>query len=179
MLRITVLGCEEWDDAKQEFIYSKDQLLVLEHSLVSLSKWEAKWNKSFLSTKDKTNDEVIDYIRCMTVNHDVPKDTYFRLTASQINEINEYIGAPMTATTFGNRNDRPSREIITSEIIYYWMILYNIPFECEKWHLNRLITLIRVCSIKGQKSKPMSKKDTAAMYARLNAERRKKMNSKG
>ena len=180
MLEITIPEVEQWDEVNQEFITSKEQVLRLEHSLVSLSKWESKWNKPFLDKKEKTREETIDYIKCMTLTQNVDPNTYNLLTKENIIEINKYISSPMTATTFReDPNKKSSREIITSEIIYYWMISLNIPFECQKWHLNRLLTLIKVCSIKQQPPKKMSKRDVMSRNAALNAARRKQLNSKG
>lgn len=180
MLRITIPASEGWDEGKQEFVYFKAQTLQLEHSLVSLSKWESKWNKPFISSKEKTFEEIIDYIKCMTITQNVNPEVYGRLTAKIIKEINEYIGAPMTATTFSNEpKGGRNREQSTSELIYYWMIAYNIPFECQKWHLNRLLTLIHVCEIKSQKPKKMSKSEIMSRNAALNAARRKQLNTKG
>ena len=181
MLQITIPGEELFDEEKQEFITLKEQTLQLEHSLISLSKWESKWCKVFLSKQEKTYEETIDYIRCMTITSNVNPDVYLRLTQANFREIEAYIAAPMTATYFPKETtgSRGSSEQITSELIYYWMVALNIPFECEKWHLNRLITLIRVCNIKNQPPKKMSKKDAASRYASLNAARRKRLNTKG
>ena len=180
MLEITIPEVEQWDEVNQEFITSKEQVLRLEHSLVSLSKWESKWNKPFLDKKEKTREETIDYIKCMTLTQNVDPNTYNLLTKENIIEINKYISSPMTATTcHEDPNKKGSREIITSEIIYYWMLSLNIPFECQKWHLNRLLTLIKVCSIKQQPPKKMSKRDVMSRNAALNAARRKQLNSKG
>lgn len=180
MLTITIPETEQWDEVNQEFIHTKAQTLHLEHSLVSLSKWESKWCKPFLSKEDKTFDETIDYIRCMTLIRDVPESTYRCLTQANIKQINDYISAPMTATWFSKDNyGRGSREQITSELIYYWMITLNIPFECQKWHLNRLLTLIRVCNIKNQPSKKMSRREIMGRNAALNAARRKQLNTTG
>lgn len=181
MLKINVpLGPELWDEEKQEFVEPKYQTLNLEHSLVSLSKWESKWNKSFLSKTEKTHEETIDYIKCMTLTQNVDPEVYSYLTRENIDKINEYIHAPMTATYFSDNNGgKNSREVTTSELIYYWMISFNIPFECQKWHLNRLLTLIRVCSIKNQPPKKMSKQEIMSQQAALNAARRKQLNTKG
>ena len=181
MLRITVpISPEGWDEERGEFVEPKTQVLQLEHSLVSLSKWESKWHKAFLSKKDKTPMEILDYVRCMTITQNIDSDVYRHLTKENFQEINEYINAPMTATTFAkDESGRGNREVITAELIYYWMIELQIPFECQKWHLNRLLTLIRVCNIKSQPGKKMSKRDTASQYAQLNAARRKRYNTKG
>lgn len=181
MLQLKIpLTQEGWDEEKQEFVEPKYQILQLEHSLVSLSKWESKWCKSFISNNNKTDEEILDYIKCMTITQNVDPSVYRRLTRQNIEMINDYISAPMTATHFPeDKNGKHSREVITSELIYYWMVALQIPFECQKWHLNRLITLIRVCNIKNAPPKKMSKKATAGEYARLNAARRAKMNSKG
>jgi len=180
MLRITIPAVEQWDEAKQEFIYTKEQTLSLEHSLVSLSKWESKWCKAFLTKQEKTFEETLDYIKCMTLTQNVDPEVYNYLTNGNINEINEYIEAPMTATYFSDeKTSKTSREQITAELIYYWMIALNIPFECQKWHLNRLLTLIKVCNIKNQSPKKRSKKDIMSRNAALNAARRKQLNTKG
>ena len=179
MLRITIPAAEMWDERKQEFVSTKEQKLQLAHSLVSLSKWDSKWHKAFLSSKDKTAEETIDYIKCMTLTQNVDPDVYNHLTAKNISEVNEYIGSPMTATVFSDDKKSNSREVVTSELIYYWMIALNIPFECQKWHLNRLITLIKVCNVKNAPPKKMSQRETRNRYAELNAARRKKLKSKG
>ena len=180
MLRIEVpIGSERWDDEKEEFIEPEVRVLQLEHSLVSLSKWESKWCKPFLSSA-KTDEETLDYIKCMTVTQNVDPDIYNHLTLSNIKDIKEYIDAPMTAATFPNdKSSKINRETITADIIYYWMITLQIPSEYQKWHLNRLVALIRVCNIKNAPAKKRSKKEIATDYAKLNAERRQKYNTKG
>lgn len=180
MLRIEVpLGVEQWDESKQEFIEPKTQALQLEHSLVSLARWESKWCKPFLSS-EKNDEEILDYIKCMTVTQTVNQDVYNYLTPVNIQEIVDYINAPMTAATFPKESTtRASREIITADVIYYWMVALQIPSEYQKWHLNRLLALIRVCNIKNAPPKKRSRNEIAADYARLNAARRKKLNTKG
>ena len=180
MLRITIPAAELWDERTEQFVYTKQQTLQLEHSLVSLSKWESKWCKPFLSKTDKTVEETIDYIKCMTLTQNVNPVVYNSLTKQNIDEINAYIQAPMTATTFNDIQKKGfNREQITSELVYYWMVTLNIPFECQKWHLNRLITLIRVCSIKNSPKQKVSRREIASRNAALNAARRKKLNTTG
>lgn len=180
MLQITIPATERFDEQTYEFITTKEKTLQLEHSLISLSKWESKWCKSFLDNKNLTEEELIDYIRCMTLTQNVESEVYYCLSQENIEQINEYISAPMTATTFNNLGEKSGqKEVVTSELIYYWMIANNIPFECQKWHLNRLLTLIRVCNIKNTPPKKMSKRDVMNRNAAINAARRKKMNSKG
>ena len=178
MLTITIPQTELYDEIRNEFKVVKEQKLVLEHSLVSLSKWESKWHKPFLGKDPKTFEETIDYIRCMTVNPADPV-VYQCITSSNIAEINKYIEDPMTATTIKEQQKKGNREIITAEIIYYWMVAMNIPFECQKWHLNKLLTLINVVNIKNKPPKKMSKKDVMARNASLNAARRKALQTKG
>lgn len=180
MLTITIPATEEFDEIKGEFVYVNAQTLQLEHSLISISKWESKWCKPFLSKQEKSTEETIDYIKCMTLNKNVSDDVYGCLTQDNLTAINDYIGAPMTATYFSN-TDRGKRnsEQITSELIYYWMIALNIPFECQKWHINRLLTLIRVCNIKNQPPKKMSKREIISRNAALNEARRQQLNTKG
>lgn len=186
MLVITipaVPSVELWDESKQEFIRTKgmkEQTLQLEHSLISLSKWESKWCRSFLSKPPATVDETIDYIKCMTLTKNVDSDVYSNLTNENIEQIKAYINAPMTATTFAeDKNKRPNNEVVTSELIYYWMISLQIPSEFEKWHINRLLTLIRVCNVKNQPQKKQSRSEIMRRNAELNAARKKQLNSKG
>lgn len=181
MLKITVaIGPEGWNEEKQEFVEPKYKVLQLEHSLISLSKWESKWKKPFLSKFEMTDEEIIDYIRCMTVTPNVDPEVYLHLSNENIREVQAYIEDPMTATTFSNVDHRaPSREIITSEIIYYWMIAYQIPIDREKWHLNRLLTLIQVCDRKNNPPKKRSKRDIMRRNAELNAIRRNKLGTRG
>lgn len=180
MLQITIPSTEMWDENKQEFVYTKAYTLQLEHSLVSLSKWERKWRKPFLDKKKKTFEETVDYVRCMTVTQNVPPDIYRCLTDENIAQINSYIDDPMTATTFSDDKSKGgSRRIITAEIIYHQMIYFNIPFECQKWHLNSLMTLIRVCDIESRPPKKMSRREVMSRNAALNAARRKRLNSRG
>ena len=180
MLTITIPAKELFDERTNTFITIKEQTLQLEHSLVSLSKWESKWCKPFLSKENKSIEETIDYIKCMTITQNVKPYIYTFLSNSDIKKIDEYIDAPMTATTFNEDGQKKNnRDIITSEIIYYWMISLNIPMECQKWHLNRLLTLIRVCNIKNTPPKKTSRKELTSRYAALNAQRRKQLNTKG
>lgn len=180
MLRITLPEVEEWDERKQEFVYSEEKTLQLEHSLVSLSKWESKWHKPFLNTTKMTDEEALDYIRCMTLTQNVSPETYNRITYDHIIAIKDYINDPMTATKFSeDGKSKRSREIITAEIVYYWMSALQIPFECRKWHLNRLLAFIRVCSAKNSPTKKMSQREIMSQNAALNAARRQQLNSKG
>lgn len=180
MLKIIVPAVELYDENKDEFISSKEQVLQLEHSLVSISKWESKWCKPFLTKVTKTDVETIDYIRCMTLTQNVKPEVYSCLSTENITDVINYIEAPMTATVFSNtRNGAPSREIFTSEIIYYWMVYLNIPFECQKWHLNRLLTLINVCIIKSEPAKKISTRELMNRNSALNAQRRQALGTRG
>ena len=181
MLILKVPASEQWDENNQCFIYGDDYTLQLEHSLISLSKWEAKWKKPFISKGNLSNEEILDYIKCMTITQNVPEDVYVRLTLDNYTEVRKYIEDPMTATWFSNteKKGKINNEQITAELIYYWMIALQIPFECQKWHLNRLITLIRVCNIKNTPPKKMSRTEIARRNAELNAKRRAELNTKG
>ena len=181
MLQITIPETELFDEARQEFIYvNKPVTLTLEHSLVSISKWESKWKKPYISDEKKSIEETIDYVRCMTITQNVDPNVYYALTTQNFKEIEDYIKDPHTATTIVER-DRPNRsgEGITSELIYYWMCAYQIPFEAQKWHFNRLMTLIRIAGIKNSPEKKMSRKDAYKQQRELNAMRRAKSKSKG
>lgn len=179
MLKITIPSIELYDEVNDEFITSKEQILQLEHSLVSLSKWETRWHKPFLSKAEKNTEETIDYIKCMTITQNVDDSVYDYITGNNIKSVQKYIESPMTATTFSNGDNTPNREVVTAEIIYYWMITFNIPFECQKWHLDKLLTLISVCSIKNASPKKMSRQEMANRNSSLNKTRRSKLNSLG
>lgn len=181
MLQIHVPAEELWNEKKEEFVTGPDTIISLEHSLISISKWESKWHKPFLGKESPKGDELMDYIKCMTITPNVKDEVYDRLTKENIDDILNYINDPMTGTTINERGvgKKRSAEIITSELIYYWMVAAQIPFVCEKWHINRLMTLIRICGIKSQPDKKMSKRSTMQQNAALNAARRKKLHSKG
>jgi hypothetical protein len=180
MLTIVVPGVEMFDEQSQEFVTRDDVTLELEHSLISLSKWESKHEKPFLGKDEKTTEEVLDYIRCMTLTENPPEEIFQKLSERNITEINEYIEAKMTATWFNEPPGAPrTNDVITAELIYYWMVTFQIPFECETWHLNRLFTLIRVCNIKSAKPKKMSRAEIAARNRELNEQRKKQFGTRG
>lgn len=175
-LKIEIPPHEFWDSENEKFVYTKAHTITLEHSLISLSKWESKWHKPFLTDDEKwkkTNEEMLDYIRCMTIESNVDPLVYKLLTQKNIDDINNYIGDSMTATWFSNEEDqRPSREIVTSEVIYSWMAAAQLPAEYQKWHLNRLMTTLKVISKHNQPPKKMGRKGTLRQNASLNAARR-------
>ena len=180
MLTIKTNDIEFYNEETNEFVSQKGRTIDLEHSLISLSKWESKWCKPFLGREEKTEEELQDYVRCMTITKNVPDEAYSNLPMEEIHRINNYIEHKMTATTFSQiHNNSKSSEVVTSELIYYWMIAANIPFECQKWHLNRLLTLIRVCSIKSAPSKKIPRETLLRRNAAINAARRKKLNTRG
>lgn len=183
-IRITVPPLEiGFNNKTKEFLYSHDKecTLTLEHSLVSLSKWESKWKKPFLHQDELSKEETVDYIRCMTLTQNVDPRVYNGIGDDIIEQVNEYIKDTMTATWFSKQEQKKhASTIITSERIYSWMCALNIPFEtCQKWHLNRLITLIRVRSAESQPPKKMSQSERLARNRAINARNRKKFNSKG
>lgn len=180
MLKIYVPASELFDNATGIFIQSKGQTLQLEHSLVSLSKWESTWRKPFLSAEQKTTAEFADYIRCMTLTQNVDPSVYRAITPDNFRQVRLYIDAPMTATTFPRDRQTPGmKEIVTAEIIYYWMTCYNIPFECQKWHLNRLLTLIKVCGAKSQTPKKIPTGELLARNRAINSLRRRRHHTRG
>lgn len=179
MLTIIVPGVEMFDEESQEFVTRDDTTLDLEHSLASLSKWESIYEKPFLSNDSKTTEEVLEYIKLMTLTPNVLDEVFLKLSNSNITAINEHIDAKMTATWFSDEGAPKTRDVITAELIYYWMITFQIPFECQEWHLNRLFTLIRVCNIKQSKPKKMTRSQIAARQRELNAQRRAQLGTKG
>lgn len=179
-LTITIPGKEMYDPVANRFFVTKDRTIVLEHSLLSLSRWESKWHKPFLAREEKTKEEMIDYIRCMTITQNVDEKIYFGIDGKTMKKIIDYIQDPNTATTIRRLNQRSSNRIITNELIYYWMTKLNIPFEpCEKWHLQHLMTLIEVASIEEQPKKKMPKGEAARQRASLNAARRARYGTRG
>ena len=172
MLELEVLGEEYFDEKDNIFVTVNDTSLKFEHSLASLALWEEKYEKPFLDSKDKTQEEMFYYIKCMLLTPDISDEIIFGLSEHDIKELISYIESKRTATTFSQTEPkRGNSEIITSELIYCWMTLYNIPFTCETWNLNRLLTLIRVCGLKSSPPKKMSKRALAEKYHDLNAKR--------
>lgn len=179
MLTLIVNPQEGWDEINEKFVYYPGGVLKLEHSLLSISKWESIYKKPFLSRKEKTREETIDYIKCMTINS-VKSDIYEHITNENIDFVSAYMDNPMTASTINKKNSKGhSSEQITSELIYYWMISLGIPFECEKWHLNRLMTLIEICNLKNKPSKKMPMNSMVAKRRALNASRRSHYRTRG
>ena len=180
MLTLNVIGNERFDESTKKFVVESQFVLQLEHSLVSLSMWESKWEKAFLTKDAKTPDEISDYVRAMILTPNVTDEMLSQLTTEHTKQINEYIDAKMTATWFYEPPSRKtSSETVTSELIYYWMIALTIPFECQHWHLNRLLTLIRVCNVKNAPPKKMSRAEVAARNSALNAQRKAALGTTG
>lgn len=180
MLKLLVPGEEYFNEETETFVTVGDLELELEHSLVSLSKWESKYQKPFLGRGEKTPQEILGYVEAMILSPIYPDDLFMRLTQQNLDKINTYIESKESATTFGKMPERTGRgEIITSELIYYWMIAFTIPFECQYWHLNRLFALIRICNIKNSKPTKMSRNEIAARNRELNAQRKAQYNTKG
>lgn len=180
MLIITVPESELFNEETQEFILLPKVVLELEHSLISLSKWESKFEKPFLTSEKKTSRELYSYIECMILTPNFPPGVIGRFTPEILDEVNDYIESKQSATTFGDLPERKTRgEIITSELIYYWMVAFKIPFECEIWHLNRLFSLIRICNIKNTPPKKLSRAEIAQRNRALNEQRRQKYGTRG
>lgn len=180
MLIIECQASTLWDEQNEQFVESPQCVLKLEHSLLSISKWESIHHKPFLSNNAKTPEETVSYIECMTINRDVPQEVYSSLSVDAMTRINDYISDSHTATTVKRSNNQKiSREIVTSELIYYWMVEFGIPFECEKWNLNRLMTLIDICAVKSTPEKKMSKQSIMAQNRALNNARRARHGSRG
>jgi hypothetical protein len=180
MLTLHVAGVESFDDNSQEFTNQGEVVLELEHSLVSLSKWESLHEKPFLGKEAKTPQEIVSYVKCMSLGDDIAPEVFDQLNIQHFDEISEYIDAKRSATWFSDQPGTPqSREVITSELIYYWMTVFNIPFECERWHLNRLFTLIRICNVKQSKPEKMSRADLARRNREVNAMRKQQLGTSG
>jgi hypothetical protein len=179
MLKVIIPSIEFFDEGKNSFFNSKEYELQLEHSLVSLAKWESTWHKPFLIKENKTDEETIDYIKAMTITQNVDPQAYTLIKQPVIDKILNYINDPMTATTINKQKEVTKSGIVTAEIIYYWMVTFNIPFDCQKWHLNRLLTLIDVCNIKNTPVKKRSKKEIYEQNRAINESRKAKLKSEG
>lgn len=179
-IKINIPSQELFDESTGEFIKIDETNIVLEHSLVSISKWESKWHIPYLNNKEKTVEQAVDYLRCMTITQNVNKDIYKYIPESEIKRLDEYINDPMTATTITKQEGKGgSRKVLTAEVIYFYMLSYNIPADFDKWHLNRLLTLIEVFNEENKPKKKMSTQQAISRYASLNAARRAKLHSAG
>lgn len=180
MLELVIKPPELWDERNEEFINLEPVTIQVEHSLESLAAWESKWHKPFLGQDERSKEETIDYIKCMTLTPNVDPKIYDYLDNTAIKSVSKYIEDSMTATWFTNRKLPPaSSEQVTAEIIYYWMIAFNVPFECAKWHLNRLLTLIRVCEAKSRKAEKIPRNEQLRSQTALNKARRQKYKTRG
>lgn len=180
MLKLIVPGAELYNEVTKEFVKTETTSLQLEHSLLAISKWESKFAKAFLTQSEKTTEEGLAYVKAMIIDSDVPDEVLHQLSSENLSEINNYISSPQSATIFRELPVRGGRgETITSELIYYWMVAFNIPFECETWHISRLFSLIRICNVKNSKQKQMPKHELAARNRELNAQRRAELKTSG
>lgn len=180
MLQLNIATtAESYDEATSQFVPADGVVVKLEHSLVSVSKWESRWEIPFLGERPKTDEQVLDYVRMMFSGGDFPESLITSFKESHFNEIKDYINSKQTATWFREEKHPDTGEVVTSELIYYWMIALGIPFECENWHLNRLLTLIKVCNIKNAPKKKVSQRDSAAQRKALNDQRRKELGTSG
>jgi hypothetical protein len=180
MLKLIINQQEHYDEVNSEFVKLNGQTIELEHSLLSLSKWESIYQIPFLGPETKTSDQVMTYIKCMILTPDVDESIFQHFTQEDLDKIDKYINSKESATTFGIMpQQKGPGEVITSELIYYWMVAFNIPFECEKWHINRLFSLVRICNIKNSKPKKMSRHEIAEQNRALNEQRKKQYNTTG
>lgn len=181
MLKVIIEATEGYNEETSQFIKHDDEVVLeLEHSLLSVSKWESEYQKPFLSSDKKTPEEIFGYLRAMVVTPNVDLGVLERFKQRDFDAIQVYIDSPRSATTFGNMPERRGPgEVITSELIYYWMVTFNIPFECEQWHLNRLFSLIRICNIKTSKPKKLSRNELAQRNKELNEQRKKDLGTRG
>jgi hypothetical protein len=180
MLKLVIEGTEYYNQETETFETVGDVVLMLEHSLVSVSKWESKFEKPFLTKDNKTTEEVLFYVEAMILTPNYPEGIINSFTQKSIDAVNNYIESKQSATTFGKMPEQRSRgEIITSELIYYWMVAFNIPFECQHWHLNRLLALVRICNIKASKPKKMGRTELLQRNRQLNEQRKAELGTRG
>jgi hypothetical protein len=179
VLQLEIPLSESYDEEKEEFVVAESATVCLEHSLVSLSKWESKYEKPFLGTQEKTTEETLDYVRMMIVGPELPPEIFAKLIQEFLEPVYKYIDAKMSATWFSEHGQKPNREIITAEVIYYWMFSYGIPIEFESRHLNQLIALIRVFQAKNAPEQKMSAAEQARMQRDINNQRKKELGTRG
>lgn len=180
MLPLHIGALELFDESTGTFIYTKPITLTLEHSLIAISKWESKWQKSFIHSKDLSREQSVDYVKCMVVSPTcIDENIWKALPYEILNQVAAYIDNPMTATTINGERKGGGSQIVTSELIYYWMITHNIPFECQKWHINRLLMLIKICNVNNNPGKKMSKREVLSRNAELNAKRKAQLGTTG
>ena len=179
MLKFNLPSIEFYDERTNRFFDKPSVDVRLEHSLASLSKWEQKYKKPFLGSAPKTLEESRGYVVCMSLDENFTEQDYYRLSSEQIQQVQDYITDQRTATTINRRKTGPSREVITAEVIYYWMVSLMIPFEAENWHLSKLLMLIEVCAVKNQPKKKMSRSEALSRQRALNAQRRSSMGTSG
>ena len=186
MLTLEIGTTEFFDELTNKFSTIEGMFIDFEHSLASISEWESKWQKPFLGSEQKTGEQLLSYLKIMTLTPNVPDEVYNRLTPEHISKINAYINSPESATYFSEaetKHTSPKRKLgqpeVTSELVYYWMVAYNIPFEAQYWHFNRLMTLIRICNLKNEAQKNQDAKSMASQRRALNEARRKKHNTTG
>lgn len=179
MLRIEVPIAEAFDEKTNEFVTTSAFVVELEHSLVSLSKWESRYEKPFLGDAEKTREETVAYVQDMLLSTEIPPNFISRLSTVHFDQINEYITSKQTATTFRQEPGKSSRQIITAEVIYHWMVALQIPWEAQYWHLNRLLTLVKVCNEMNKPQKKVPRRELMQRNAALNAQRRAQLGSKG
>ncbi len=180
MLTLIITGTELFDEENQEFLTVDETTIELEHSLLSVSKWEAKFQKPFLTNGEKTTEEILHYIKMMVLTPGFSDELFSKFSEQNFKEINDYIDSNESATTFSDLPKTGGRsEIVTSELIYYWLVTFRIPFECQTWHLSRLFSLIRICNLKNTKPKKMSKREIAERNRDLNARRKAALGTSG
>jgi hypothetical protein len=170
-----------WDEETETFVEHIVSSIDFEHSLASMSKWESKWEQAFLGRTEKTAEQVYDYLSMMCLTPGVTREQILGLSQENFTQINEYIESQQTATKFAEQpNRRGSGEQITSDLVYYWMVAFRIPWEAQYWHLNKLLALVRICNAKQSgKTQKVPRHDTAQRNRDLNAERRKKYGTSG
>lgn len=178
-IQIHIPKREIYDEEKEMFIDVNEYNLTLEHSLLSISKWESKWHVPYITKKEKTSEQVLDYIRCMNTGKPIPEEVYNYIPGEELDKIVKYINDPMTATTVKTRNNEQNREILTSEVIYYYMFECNIPKECERWHINRLMTLIGVFGVKRDTGTKLSRSEAIARNKMINERNKAKYHTRG
>lgn len=180
MLKIIIEDEELYDEESNTFQTTERFEFEVEHSLLSLSKWEANYKKPFLSSGKLSTEEIFQYVMYMILTPNVTEKIVNDSSTKIFSEVNDYINSSQSATTFGEMpQKRGPGEVITSELIYYWMVAFNIPFECEKWHLNRLFSLIRICNIKNSKPEKVSRHEAAMRNRALNEKRKAELNTTG
>lgn len=163
-----------------------DVYLRFEHSLVSLSEWEQEYEKPFYSSKtvdNRTEKEMVSYFEYMLISGIEYRPLVRLASPEQMLALTHYINKGSTATTVKEMAQKAGpNETPTSELMYYWLVAFKIPFKpTDEWHLHRLLMLVKVCGAKSTPSgrNKVNKRELAMSMREINEQRLRDLGTKG